>query len=184
MTCAEHGAGAPAAGLRRDILALLEEKKPWVIASLAAALGVGEMAVAEALPPEMCRIICGSHFEQVWEALGQWEKATFIVQHGGHTIEFRCRIPAGRMGRGWYNIMGDAPLGGHIMPSAISHIAFLSMPFMGLESHSVQFFGADGHVAFAVYAGRENHAVIPAVKEAFMALRASFNPCGTAKDQL
>ena len=67
--------------------------------------------------------------------------------------------------------MGDEALGGHIRTDAVTDIAFLSMPFMGLESHSVQFFNAEGAVVFSIYAGRENHSIIPSVREAFLKLR-------------
>ena len=50
-------------------------------------------------------------------------------------------------------------------------MAFLSMPFMGLESHSVQFFDAGGGVVFSVYAGRENHRIIPSVKASFLSMK-------------
>ena len=52
-------------------------------------------------------------------------------------------------------------------------MAFLSLPFMGLESHSIQFFDAADAVVFSIYVGRENRALIPSVKERFLALRAS-----------
>ena len=52
-------------------------------------------------------------------------------------------------------------------------MAFLSLPFMGLESHSIQFFDAAGAVVFSIYVGRENRALIPSVKERFLALRAA-----------
>ena len=49
------------------------------------------------------------------------------------------------------------------------------MPFMGLESHSVQFFDADGHVAFSIYAGRgDDKKILPEIRESFFALKASF----------
>lgn len=44
---------------------------------------------------------------------------------------------------------------------------------MGLESHSIQFFDAAGAVVFSIYVGRENRALIPSVKERFLALRAA-----------
>ena len=161
----EKGALAPA------LAAALEQKKPWMLASLAREFHVTEKDVAEQLPEGMCVFTPGENFIRVWEALGEWEKATFIVQHEGHVLEIRGRIPAGRSGHGYYNLMGGEALGGHIRADAVSAVAFLSMPFMGLESHSVQFFNAEGSVSFAVYAGRENHVVLPSVKEAFLRLR-------------
>ena len=131
------------------LAAALEQKKPWMLSSLARECQVSEKDVARALPPDMCAFTDGENFTRVWEALCAWEKATFIVQHEGHVIEVACRISAGRPGHGYYNIMGDEALGGHIRADAVTDIAFLSMPFMGLESHSVQFFNAEGAVVFS-----------------------------------
>ena len=157
--------------LSQAVSAALMQKKPWMLSSLAREFHVSEKEVARALPGEMCAFTGGENFTRVWEALGTWEKATFIVQHEGHVLEVKCRIPAGRPGHGYYNLMGDEALGGHIKADAITDIAFLSMPFMGLESHSVQFFKAEGRVVFSIYAGRENHVVIASVKESFLKLR-------------
>ena len=76
---------------------------------------------------------------------------------------------------GYYNILhADATLGGHIKADTISEMAFISMPFMGRESHYVAFFGQDGSLHFSVYVGRENHQLIASVKEAFAAAKARF----------
>ena len=157
--------------LAGKVAAALEQKKPWMLASLAGECGATEKEVAMALPEGMCAFTGGENFTRVWESLGEWEKATFIMQHEGHVIEIACRIPAGKTGHGYYNIMGEGALGGHIKADAIADIAFLSLPFMGLESHSVQFFNGQGRVVFSIYAGRENHVIIPSVKEAFLKLR-------------
>ena len=163
------------AELAAKIAAALQEKKPVMLSSLAHEFSVTEKDAAEALPENMAKIIGGEHFETVWEALTAWEKATFIVQHGGHVIEIKTRVAAGKFGRGYYNIMGKEAVGGHIKADAIAHIGFLSMPFMGLESHSVQFFDAGGHVAFSIYAGRgEDKNILPEIREHFLALKASF----------
>ena len=158
-------------GLSQGLLAALGQKKPWMLDSLAREFCVTERDVAMALPPEMCAFVAGVDFVRVWEALGEWEKATLIVRHEGHVLEISCRIPSGSPGHGFYNLRQGEALGGHIRADAISDAAFLSMPFMGLESHSVQFFDAEGHVVFSVYAGREDHRILPSVKEAFLRLR-------------
>ncbi len=167
-TCTQKGEKG---GLAPALAAALEQKKPWMLASLAREFHVTEKEVAEHLPEGMCIFTSGAHFVRVWEEIGAWEKATFIVEHEGHVLEIRGRIPAGRSGHGYYNLMGEEALGGHIRADAVSAIAFLSMPFMGMESHSVQFFNAEGAVVFSIYAGRENHNIIPSVREAFLKLR-------------
>ena len=100
-----------------------------------------------------------------------WESATFIMRHGGSVVEIKGQIPAGKHGGGYFNLDHGCPLGGHICSSNIARMAFLSLPFMGLESHSIQFFDAAGAVVFSIYVGRENRALIPSVKERFLALR-------------
>ena len=158
-------------GLVQGVAAALEQKRPWMLSSLADEFGVTEKAVAELLPEGMCAFTGGENFIRVWEALGEWEAATFIMQHEGNVVEVRGRIPKGTSGHGYYNLSGHEALGGHLRADAVTDMAFLSMPFMGLESHSVQFFNAEGHVVFSVYAGRENHRIIPSVKVSFLHLR-------------
>ena len=161
--------------LSAKVQAALQKKTPVMLSSLAAEFCVEEKAIALALPADMAKTIPGDSFEKVWEALAAWEKATFIIQHGGHVFEIKTRIAAGKTGRGYYNILGKEALGGHIRADDIADICFLSLPFMGLESHSVQFFDAGGHVVFSIYAGRgEDRRILPEVKEKFLALKASF----------
>ena len=155
------------------VMELLKQPRPWMLSSLAQECGLTEMEVAQELPRDMCTVIDGGDFEEIWGKIGEWEKATFIVQHSGHVIEVHGKINAGKNGYGYYNIFGDEGLGGHIKADAIAHIAFLSMSFMGKESHSLQFFGADGSVMFSVYLGRRNHEIIPSVREQFLSMKAA-----------
>lgn len=154
--------------LREKIQNALQEKKPVMLSGLAQEFGVTEKDIAEALPYEMCSLVSGERFDEVWESMTAWEKATFIVQHFGHVIEIKCTIPKGKHGHGYYNLMGDSALNGHIKADTVKHIAFLSVPFMGLESHSIQFFNENGAVCFSVYVGRENKVLIPSAKQAFL----------------
>lgn len=103
--------------------------------------------------------------------MASWENATFIMAHLGSVIEIKGKIPEGRHGHGYFNLSGGSGLGGHLKIDDLGHICFLSLPFMGLESHSVQFFNAAGTVLFSVYVGRENRQLIPAARESFFALR-------------
>ena len=93
------------------------------------------------------------------------------MAHLGSVIEIKGKIPEGRHGHGYFNLSGGSGLGGHLKIDDLGHICFLSLPFMGLESHSVQFFNAAGMVLFSVYVGRENRQLIPAARESFFALR-------------
>lgn len=159
-------------GLREFIQTGLDARKPIVLSDLAARFDVTELTAARTLPEDVARFAAPARFEEVWTALTGWEKATLILQHRGSVLEIKGRMPAGSFGHGYFNLKdGDNPLGGHIKADGLAAIGFLSLPFMGLESHSVQFFDSEGAVVFGVYAGREGRALIPAVRESFFALR-------------
>ena len=157
--------------LGESIAVALREKKPVMLASLAERFGVSELEVARALPDEARAFAGKDAFDTVWQVLASWENATFIMAHLGSVIEIKGKIPEGRHGHGYFNLSGGSGLGGHLRIDDLGHICFLSLPFMGLESHSVQFFDGRGGVAFAVYAGREHHRILPSVRASFFALR-------------
>lgn len=94
--------------------------------------------------------------------------------HAGSVIEIKGKIPSGKLGGGYFTLEHGAPSGGHLRSDLVTDICFLSLPFMGLESHSVQFFGADGAVLFSVYAGREKRRLLSAALEGFWAMRTIF----------
>mgnify|MGYP006273085999 FL=1 len=145
-------------------------------------VGVPEGAVAAALADEDCVVISGDAFERAWAAMTEWERATFIVRNPSAIVEVRGPLPPGRFGHGFFNIGGeDAPLGGHLRADRLAAIVFLSKPFMGMESHSVRFYDADGELMFAVYAGRNGREVIPSVREAFFQLRRLLSQEAAAK---
>lgn len=158
--------------LREFIQTGLDARKPIVLSDLAEKFGVSELEAARALPEEAGRFAEASRFEEIWAAVTGWEKATLIMQHRGSVLEIKGRMPAGSFAHGYFNLKdGDNPLGGHVKVEGMAAIGFLSLPFMGLESHSVQFFDAEGAVMFGVYAGREGRTLIPSVRESFFALR-------------
>ncbi|MGS0726795.1 ChuX/HutX family heme-like substrate-binding protein, partial [Shewanella sp. 0m-11] len=58
----------------------------------------------------------------------------------------------------------------------ISAIALISKPFRGTESHSINFFGAQGEVVFKVYLGRDKKRVLlPDQVARFIELKHSVN---------
>lgn len=152
----------------------LEGKKMVMLLTIAEECGITEQQAAHALPSQMRAFCGGDKFNAVWQGLTTWPGATFIMRHGGSVVEIKGRIPAGKDGGGYFNLEHGAPLGGHIRSSEVAEICFLSLPFMGLESHSVQFFDAAGAVLFSVYVGRENRVLIPEALEGFQAMRQEF----------
>ncbi len=147
-----------------------QDDKPLMLAALAREFGISELDAARALPEDMRRFAPASRFEAVWTELTAWRSATFIMQHLGTVLEIKGPIPAGIHGHGYFNLVPGC-LGGHLKVDDLAAIGFLSMPFMGLESLSVQFFNAEGAVKFSVYAGREKCQLIPSVRESFIRLR-------------
>ena len=160
------------------IAELMSAKFPVTLSSIAGKLGMTELEAARRMPADIVSFVSGDaseRFDELWASLADWEKATLFIIHGGHVFEIAAKLSAGKRAQGYYNILQkSAVVGGHIRPEAISAAAFLTMPFMGRESLSVVFFDAEGHVSFSVYAGRENHQIIPTVKDAIHAGREKF----------
>lgn len=160
------------------IAELMQAPFPVTVASIAKALGCDELTAAQKMPETAVRFVAGDvsqKFEELWAELASWEKVTLFIVHAGHVFEIQSKLSTGKCAQGYYNILAkDAVIGGHIRYEDIAACAFMTMPFMGRESHSVQFFAKDGSVAFSVYVGRENHKLIESVVEAFKAAKEKF----------
>jgi Putative heme iron utilization protein len=157
--------------LKNAIAMRITGKKPLMLGMLAQEYGVTELEAAKALPDSMRAFAPREAFDQIWAELVAWTKATFIMQHAGTVLEVKGTIPPGTYGHGYFNLQGEAGIGGHLKVDDLACVCFLSMPFMGLESHSVQFFNAEGAVKFSIYAGRDGRTLIPSVCESFSRLR-------------
>lgn len=162
------------ATLERRVLEIVRDEKFVMLSTISRQCGISELAAARALPKEMRAFCGGDDFLPVWEAMTCWPRATFIMCHGGSVMEIAGALPPGKEADGWFNLAHGAALGGHIRHDAVTDICFLSLPFMGKESHSVQFFDAGGNVLFSVYVGREKHALIPEAVAAFRGMRKNF----------
>lgn len=149
----------------------LQQRRPWILTSLAKVCGLSEFKAAEDLPEDMRVILPGSEFEEVWKGLCSWEKASVVFNHFGHLLQFKCRISEGMPSRGYYHIAGESGFTAHIKSDEISHICYLSMPFMGKEVHSIQFFNNEGKAVFSIFPGKNGKEVIPSVLESFMSMR-------------
>ncbi len=157
---------------------LMKAPFPVTLATVAKALNTTELASAQKMPDDAVAFVTGSiaeRFGALWAELASWQKVTLFIVHAGHVFEIQTKLSTGKCARGYYNILQkDAVAGGHIKYEDIAAAAFVTMPFMGRESHSVQFFCNDGSVAFSVYVGRENHQLIDSVVEAFHKAKAAF----------
>lgn len=158
--------------LTADIREAVQNESRLMLSDLAKRLSIPEGAVAQALPPEMRRLAGPEAFDQVWQAMTTWSGVTFIAVTPGLVLEYKGTLPGGSHGHGMFNLHAEGhPLGGHFFVRRLGAICFLSKPFFGLESHSVQFYDLDGAAMCAVYVGRDGRELIPEVREAFMALR-------------
>jgi len=105
------------------------------------------------------------------EDLQAWGEVLFIVHTPDIVLECVGKIPPGSVGRGYFNIHGDSPIGGHIKHDNCAGIAFVARPFMGRQSRSIQFFNADGGAMFKVFVRRDaERNLLPEQLERFDAL--------------
>jgi heme iron utilization protein len=71
-------------------------------------------------------------------------------------LECAGKIPPGAFGRGYFNLHGDSPIGGHIRAENCKHIVFVMRPFMGRASRSLQFFNSAGEAMFKIFVRRDS----------------------------
>lgn len=160
-----------------EVRQALASEPRLMLGDLAGRLGVPEGAVVQALPRDMRAFAPVAAFDRVWEAMTDWEAVTFIAVTPGLVLEYKGVLPRGSHGHGMFNLHDEGhPLGGHFMIGRLGTICFLSKPFFGLESHSVQFYDQDGAAMCAVYVGRQGKKLIPGVRDAFLALRGEVCP--------
>jgi putative heme utilization carrier protein HutX len=100
------------------------------------------------------------------------DRILFIVHTPDIVLECAGPLPPGTFGRGYYNVHGDGPIGGHIRAENCAAIAFVSRPFMGRASRSIQFFNGAGEAMFKIFVRRdEARELIPAQVAKLDALR-------------
>ncbi|MDE1513826.1 MULTISPECIES: heme utilization cystosolic carrier protein HutX [Vibrio] len=142
--------------LAQQVMQLLEQQPMLLPAAMAEQLGVTEFEVVSSLPQEMVAIIDGAQAQAILESLPDWGPVTTIMTVAGSIFEVKAPFPKGKVARGYYNLMGrEGELHGHLLLDNISHVALVSKPFMGRESHYFGFFTAQGENAFKIYLGRD-----------------------------
>jgi putative heme utilization carrier protein HutX len=153
----------------------LAKNPDGIVERIAREYGVSTLSVVEALPPAHRTILKGELFADVMKELESWGEILFIVNTPDIVLECAGSIPPGSFGRGYYNIHGDSPIGGHIRAEACSRIVFLSRPFMGRQSMSIQFFNGDGEAMFKIFVRRDEKRELKADQVArFEAMRARY----------
>jgi putative heme utilization carrier protein HutX len=138
-----------------DLKAYMADNPGAVIEDVARERKVTPRAVIEALPSSMVRMGGGEHFAAAMQDIAQWGEVTLIVHTDDAIFEFTGAIPAGEIGRGYFNLMQPKGLHGHLRHERCAAVAFVERPFMGKTSAFVAFVNADGGVMFKVFVGRD-----------------------------
>lgn len=161
-----------AAASRPPLAERLARNPDGILEQIAADYGVSTLDVVRALPGEHRTLVDGARFAGIMDAIGAWGPILFIVHTRHIVLECEGVLPPGTFGRGYYNIHGDSPIGGHIRAENCKAIAFVGRPFMGRDSRSVQFFSEDGEAMFKIFVRRdEARNLIAEQVEKFDALR-------------
>ena len=88
-------------------------------------------------------IVTGARFEDVMRALTEWGEVLFVVHTPTSCRSAPVRCRRGSFARGYFNLHGASPIGGHIRAD-LRHIAFVIRRFAGRPSCSLQFLNATG----------------------------------------
>jgi putative heme utilization carrier protein HutX len=126
-----------------------------VIEQVAKDFGVTPRAAVEALPKPMRRFAPGAAFAEAMSDIAAWGEVTLIVHTDDGIMEFTGPIPAGQVGRGYFNLMGSSGFHGHLRHERCAGIAFVEREFMGRLSAFAAFLNVDGGIMFKVFVGRD-----------------------------
>ena len=164
-----------------SIKSALEKKPDAVLDFVARDAGVSLKDVILCLPDTEALSLSGTLFDQIMQGLSSLGTITFIVHTEDIVLECKGEVPEGSYGRGYYNIHGLSPIGGHIKAENCASIHFVSREMMGRLSHALIFCNKQGHAMFKIYLGRdENRELIPSQVEKFQGLRHQFSTLVTS----
>jgi putative heme utilization carrier protein HutX len=166
--------------LKRPQLAeRLAQSADGILEQIARDYAVSTFEVVRTLPAEHRSIVAGSLFQDIMGELTTWGEVLFIVHTADVVLECAGKIPPGTFARGYYNIHGDSPIGGHLKAENCTHIAFVSRPFMGRPSRSLQFFNGAGEAMFKIFVRRDDkRELLPDQVARFDALREKLAEAG------
>ncbi|MDR6772221.1 heme utilization cystosolic carrier protein HutX [Azospirillum sp. BE72] len=144
-----------------------------VLEAVAAETGVSLRTVVDCLPAAMRGFAPGSAAEAAMTDIAGWGPITFLVHSADLVLECKGPLPLGQFGRGFYNLAGGSPIGGHIRLDRCADLAFVRRPFMGSgDSCAVIFFNGDGEAMFKIFVGRdEKRQLLADQVDRFLALR-------------
>jgi heme iron utilization protein len=139
------------------LCAALEAEPDGVLDEIARRHGVSLRVVLDLLPPDAAKVAGGDKFTKIWAELTNWGPVMFIVHTADGVFETKASLPPGVEGRGYFNIHGDSPIGGHIRADRCAAIYFVDRPFFKRRSCSLQFISADGAAMFKVFVRRDEN---------------------------
>ena len=137
------------------IRASLAEKPDGVLEAVAERHGTSLQAVMARLPDGQAVARPGSDFATLWSQLTGWGEVLVIVHTRDGVFEIRTALPPGSEGRGYFNIHGEAPLGGHLRADRCAAIYFVDRTFFGRRSCSLVFVSHEGGAMFKVFVARD-----------------------------
>ena len=126
-----------------------------ILEQIARDYGVSTYEVVRNLPSEHRTLASSEAFADIMQDVTAWGDILFIVHTPDIVLECEGQLPPGTFGRGYFNIHGDSPIGGHIKAENCASIAFVSRPFMGRVSMSIQFFNGAGEAMFKIFVRRD-----------------------------
>jgi putative heme utilization carrier protein HutX len=138
-----------------DLHRYMADNPGAVFETVAGEYNVTPRAAVEALPAEMRRLAPGTAFIDAMTDIATWGDITLIVHTDDGIMEFTGAIPAGQVGRGYFNLMGSTGFHGHLRHERCAGLAFVERPFMNKLSAVIVFFNCDGGIMFKVFVGRD-----------------------------
>jgi putative heme utilization carrier protein HutX len=138
-----------------NLESVLAENPGAIVEEVAKEHRVTTRDVVKALPKAMRKFVAGSAFIDVMKDVGSWGDVTLIIHTDDGIMEFGGPVPAGEVGRGYYNVPGSKGFHGHLRHERCAGIAFVERPFMNKLSASILFFNIDGGIMFKIFVGRD-----------------------------
>ena len=169
----------PGAAVHPPLAERLRQSADGILERIAHEYGVSTFEVVRALREEHRTVVPGARLEEILRALTEWGEVLFVVHTPDIVLECAGRVPPGTFARGYLNLHGDSPIGGHIKAESCAHIAFVMRPFMGRPSRSLQFFNGAGEAMFKIFVRRDSERNLIAEQVArFDALRRQLAAAG------
>ena len=129
----------------------LRENPDGVLEAIADAKGVTYRTVLDCLPRESAAKAIAENFDRIWQDLTDLGPGGVHRAYRGRCVRDGMLRSAGTHARGYFNIHGDSPLGGHLKIERCAAIYFVDRPFFKRRSCSVQFINGDGQAMFKIF---------------------------------